>query len=660
MSIVPYANNKIVLHDPNHGLLVLHNNEDNLIELVSTLRNDYDDTSSNTQRPELACPNCGYKWSPQLTRRRRSSQTRESSTANTDHRVQISALPGLSQVSSAFMDHDYFKLLEKLPYKARPIDDDGSSMSSLPANIFNQGYFKRFFKQVPPYTLGLGAHAQVYKVIHVLNEIVLGTYAVKRISMGNQLKYLELVLNEVLILYELSVKGAYEHNLIRYNHVWLEMGDFGDLQTIFLPHESAAMNSSSSKVPYVFILQQYCDGGHLERLMRDNFQQEYNLSAKERVERERARRRSIRKGTKEEKKQKKDWLTELEVWKFFKDISTAVNYLHHHNILHRDLKPSNCLLDVKYTANVLTVPVLLSSQEFEDSCEALPKILVSDFGEGKFINKHNVTEEKLRFQDEERRGNTGTLEFTAPELWLFTIYDPEVIKNNPNCNSSPPRHTYESDIYSLGLILCWLCVGALPFSHLIEQETDPQIIRQKILDWYFTLTEELFHEWYAQNCKLEQSGCLQDFSVLIFAMIKGSDKKDDPSRLLSSDVLKYLENMKKEWFLAPNSIETDEELSDDEQLHNLTVEEIPLQPKVKTQHFISSLGSGSYFLDILLLQSICMYRPHQYLNGATLLVVIVFGLEVLYTPRLGIKRITQWLAFIVSVLVAISILSSRI
>lgn len=81
--------------------------------------------------------------------------------------------------------------------------------------------------------MGTGARAQVYKVEHVFNDIALGTYAVKRISIGDKFEHLEQVLNEVLILYELSAKSAGENNLIRYNHVWLELGELEDLSSFF-------------------------------------------------------------------------------------------------------------------------------------------------------------------------------------------------------------------------------------------------------------------------------------------------------------------------------------------------------------------------------------------------------------------------------------------
>lgn len=171
--------------------------------------------------------------------------------------------------------------------------------------------------------LGSGAHSQVYKVVHVLNDIKLGTYAVKRISIGDKIELLEQVLNEVLILYELSIQGANENNLIRYNHVWLELGDIQDLKTYFLPDKQKNSEFDNS-IPYVFILQQYCDGGHLEDLIEKVFLRELHLSAKEQLDLERQRRRSVRKNSNqkledmdpESKENKKFWLGCIEIWKF--------------------------------------------------------------------------------------------------------------------------------------------------------------------------------------------------------------------------------------------------------------------------------------------------------------------------------------------------------
>jgi serine/threonine protein kinase len=38
------------------------------------------------------------------------------------------------------------------------------------------------------------------------------------------------------------------------------------------------------------------------------------------------------------------FLSELNIWKYFQQIASAVQYMHSHRILHRDLKPANILL----------------------------------------------------------------------------------------------------------------------------------------------------------------------------------------------------------------------------------------------------------------------------------------------------------------------------
>lgn len=408
--------------------------------------------------------------------------------------------------------------------------------------------------------MGSGAHAQVYKVVHVLNEIKLGTYAVKRISIGDRFELLEQVLNEVLILYELSVKGANENNLIRYNHVWLELGDIDDLSTFIISEGNTSSRKESTKIPYVFILQQYCGGGHLEDLVKNNFLKDVNLSWKDKIQMERLRRRASRGEPVPELQHEKKWLNEFEIWKFFRDVANGVNYLHLHGILHRDLKPSNCLLDIKYDIDDLDQATFESIDTFELAASKLPKVLVSDFGEGQIIDKRNIPETNISFRiredTDERRGNTGTLEFTAPELWLFTNYDPALGERNKKFIND---FSYESDIYSLGLILCYLCCGLLPFSKLIAGETDPQIIRDKIIEWYFSMTPNLFHEWFELSSKIgseKSSVCSGDFESLIYVMIKGGDSDGNgtgSSRINSSEVIEILESIKWDKLVKDNS-----------------------------------------------------------------------------------------------------------
>lgn len=512
MSIVPYnSNNEIVFHDPTHKILVIHDNQENTILLVRALPFDQSEHEAFPRRSlewpesERKCPHCGNTY---MNSRRSNSHDYGRRQPSTSYHE-----PALGNyVSPAFMHNDYFKLLANLPFNDRSI----LLCESLPTDIFIQGYFERFFRKVPPGILGSGAHAQVYKVMHVLKNILLGIYAVKRINIGDYALYLDNVLNEVLILYELSVQGANENNLIRYNHVWMEMGPAKDLNTILLSEEGRALGLDD-EVPYVYILQQYCDGGHLENLIALNFQKEKFMSAKERVEKERQKRRLKRKDLEciPQEPLPRRWLSDFEIWKFFGDIVNGVRYLHSRGILHRDLKPSNCLLEEKYVASSERLSLFSSLEALEEASSLLPKVLVSDFGEGKFIDKQHIADLSLDV-DNERRGNTGTIEFTDPKLWVYSHYEGAGKK-------LAYEFTKSSDIYSLGMILCYLCLGCLPFEEEITDRNDPEKIRRDIANWHQQLLPESFHIWFSLNIRRVQgefTDCLQDFEMLIYMLIE--------------------------------------------------------------------------------------------------------------------------------------------
>ncbi|KAF8004878.1 hypothetical protein HF325_000335 [Metschnikowia pulcherrima] len=656
MSVVPYRgleNGRIVYHDPASQILVVHNNRDNSVELYGsdnfsreipesfspfspgTLQHQklYRNSPSDTD----CCPNCGANIGDFLehrnlhfsrrdlpNQRSRSSSYRGSHSGNDSYEFPPFFSPG---VGTHFMDQDYFHLLAELPFDVESTGRalEGSLQQTedgiYTKDFFNQGYFSRFFRKIPPGILGSGAHAQVFKVAHVLKDIQLGVFAVKRINVGDHILFLDQVLNEVLILYELSVKGANENNLIRYNHVWMEYGELNDLATFILDPYA----EKSVKVPYVYILQQYCDGGHLENVINRNFLRHEQMSMKERLDEERSRRRGRKNsGEKPAETDLKVWLSELEIWKFFADITNGVAYLHAHGILHRDLKPSNCLLESEYVPGKgHNSELLLTEDAFEKTVSALPKVLVSDFGEGKFLNKK--PQMGLSSVDDERRGNTGTLEFTDPKLWLYD--HPDNLERKPKFAH---QFTYDSDIYSLGMILCYLCVGKLPFADVLTNMNNPELVRQEIADWHINLTPESFQEWFEHKniaIKGGLSPILDDFRVLIYLMIKGQPGTSKPSpemtmqcldsikwrrfilqrnRSRSAATITDMGNLSPYKSSGDSDLAKDKEESEDEETE--TVDLVALKNTHRPKSRDSLISRGALFYDTFVIKGIYIFN----------------------------------------------------
>lgn len=227
------------------------------------------------------------------------------------------------------------------------------------------------------------------------------------------------------VLIEVQLLQQLEHkHLVRYHHVWLE---------------EVKLSNFGPSVPCAFILQQYCNAGDLHG---------YVLSSAKRSTsphdlKERARRRSK---TQPEQPQNLSGrkLPLEEIYSFFKDITSGLNHLHINGYIHRDLKPSNCLLH-------------------DDGTGERPRVLVSDFGE-------------VQVEDMVRKstGATGTISYCAPE----------VLRRHPS--GVYGNFTRKSDIFSLGMILYFLCFARLPYSHadiLNEENEDLDQLRDEITTW---------------------------------------------------------------------------------------------------------------------------------------------------------------------------------
>lgn len=102
-------------------------------------------------------------------------------------------------------------------------------------------------------------------------------------------------------------------------------------------------------------------------------------------------------------------LTEIEVQCYLMQILSAIKYLHNHRVIHRDLKLGNLFLSEKM------------------------EIKLGDFG----------LATKLEYEGERKRTICGTPNYIAPEILEGKEYG----------------HSYEVDVWSLGVIAYTLLIG---------------------------------------------------------------------------------------------------------------------------------------------------------------------------------------------------------
>lgn len=220
-----------------------------------------------------------------------------------------------------------------------------------------------------------------------------------------------------------TLQHLVHQNLVSYRHVWLE--DF-------------KRNNFSPTVPCAFILQQYCNGGDLQNYVCGPAVKTTSGGFKERLRRRSKADLEPPRGINEPRR-----LHLEDIYSFFKDITSGLRYLHNNGFIHRDLKPSNCL--IHKTGHEL-------------------RVLISDFGE---VQSENAVRKSS--------GATGTISYCAPEVLQ------QVSPGGPYGN-----FTFKSDVFSLGMILYFLCFATLPYHGadvLHEELEDLDSLRAEISQW---------------------------------------------------------------------------------------------------------------------------------------------------------------------------------
>ncbi|KAH6633062.1 kinase-like protein [Boeremia exigua] len=429
MSLIPYLpaeSREIVLR---HGsAVVVYDQRSKQLSLR--------DASKSTALDETSCPYCHRAY-------------REPSPHDTDDDERPHS-PGEPGMDHGFVNPGYFQMLRG----SQPSSTAGSRPSSPHKQLepaIPRGSFSGFrapegaefvgSTPIPPKNQGISARA--------FSPNYFKTFFVEERELGRGGKGVVLLVQHVLdgvqlgkfackrvpvgddhewlekVLIEVQLLQNLSHqNLVSYRHVWLE-----DYQ----------INTFGPSVPCAFILQQYCDGGDLHGYILDSAR---TTITKDQMK-ERLRRRS--KGQMEEAEAPLGprRMPFEEIISFFKDITSGLNHLHTNGYIHRDLKPSNCLLHRdKYGM----------------------KVLVSDFGEVQSANAARNSS-----------GATGTISYCAPEVLK------QERPGGPYGN-----FTTKSDIFSLGMIVYFMCFARLPYLNadgIDEDNEDLDQLRAEISAW---------------------------------------------------------------------------------------------------------------------------------------------------------------------------------
>ncbi|KAG8691375.1 putative serine/threonine-protein kinase iks1 [Ceratobasidium sp. 423] len=272
----------------------------------------------------------------------------------------------------------------------------------------SSGYYNTFFREET--RLGMGANGSVYLCQHVLNGIPLGHFAVKKIAVGDSPAYLMEILREVRLHAKL-----HHRNIITYHHAWLE---------------SARFSSFGLAIPTLHVLMQWAELGSLDDLILQR------LGVK-----------TADRDPNPSEPPSGEYQTREERIRAFR-ARAGGGPAHSSGEVRRR--------EARRRAREMKAVHLLSAEEirslFGDVVAGLAFLTTSNVCEVMALSDFGTAQDALQ-STRERSGNTGTLEYSAPESLRH------------NQDGSLRQITSKSDVWSLGMILHKLIYFRLPWKN---------------------------------------------------------------------------------------------------------------------------------------------------------------------------------------------------
>lgn len=360
------------------------------------------------------------------------------STASSDQAEGQQLPVAFAPAKPSYVDPTYFRLLDGS--SAAP--EDGSppptpSPEKTPPEVINSPHTSQ---QEAPEKSGSGISAAAFSPNYFEK------FFVEEGELGKGGKGVVLLVRHVLDNVSLGL-FACKRVPVGDNHEWLKkvlievqlLQNLSHQNIVSYQHvwlENVKLSAFTPRVPCAFILQQYCNAGDLHKYI---YGTRPSMSTAQQLKR--YLRRTAQQPLDDSNSPRK--LSIEDIYSFFRDITSGLRFLHARGYIHRDLKPSNCLLH--RGGNEL-------------------RVLVSDFGEVQY-------EKAMRRSS----GATGTISYCAPEVLR------RMGPNGPFGNFS-----FKSDIFSLGMILHFLCFATLPYQNadvINEENEDVELLRDEISGW---------------------------------------------------------------------------------------------------------------------------------------------------------------------------------